>query len=146
MTGLASNYLILKALHIAFMVTWFAGLFYLPRLFIYHVESAEDLAARTRFATMEKRLFAIMTIGAVLTVVFGLAMLLANPALLDRPWFRIKAVLVLGLVAFHVRCYTWISRLGRTAPDANTRWLRWFNEIPAFFLLAIVLLAVLKAP
>jgi putative membrane protein len=146
MTGLASNYLILKALHVAFMVTWFAGLFYLPRLFVYHAESAADLAARTRFNTMERRLFAIMTIGAVLTAIFGLAMLLANPALLDRPWFRIKVVLIVGLVAFHVRCYAWIGRLGRMAPEANARWLRWFNEIPAIFLLAIVLLAVLKAP
>lgn len=146
MTELASNYLILKALHIAFMVTWFAGLFYLPRLFIYHVEAGEDLAARTRFHTMERRLFAIMTIGAVLTAIFGLAMLLANPALLERPWFRIKAVLIIGLVIFHVRCYAWIGRLGLMAPEATSRWLRWFNEIPAIFLLAIVMLAVLKAP
>jgi protoporphyrinogen IX oxidase len=146
MDGLASYYLVFKALHIAFMVTWFAGLFYLPRLFIYHVEAAAEPAACARFRTMEKRLFAIMTIGAVLTALFGLAMLTANPALLDRAWFRLKAVLIVGLVLYHYRCHAWIGRLGNDTPAANTRWLRWFNEIPAFFLLAIILLAVLKSP
>ena len=146
MSGLVSYYPVLKALHIAFMVTWFAGLFYLPRLFIYHVDARSEPAADTRFQTMEKRLFVIMTIGAVLTALFGLALLLANPALLDRPWFRIKAVLVAGLVVYHLRCYAWIRRLSSTTPVATTRWLRWFNEIPAFFLLTIVILAVVKAP
>ena len=146
MSGLAPYYLVLKALHVAFMVTWFAGLFYLPRLFVYHADSGADVAARARFHTMEKRLFVIMTIGAVLTATVGLAMLLANPGLLDRPWFLIKVALVAGLAIYHLRCYAWIGRLARTAAPASTRWLRWFNEIPALFLLAIVLLAVIKAP
>ncbi len=146
MNGLAPYYLVLKALHVAFMVTWFAGLFYLPRLFVYHVDLRTDAAGRVRFHTMEKRLFVIMTIGAVLTAIFGLAMLLANPTLLDRPWFLLKVALVAGLVVYHLRCYAWIGRLARTTAPASTRWLRWFNEIPVFFLLTIVLLAVIKAP
>ena len=84
---LSTLYLWLKALHIAFMVTWFAGLFYLPRLFIYHSEAAED-TARSRFGVMERRLFIIMTIGAVLTAVFGLFLLWINPALLRLGWFQ----------------------------------------------------------
>ena len=75
-------YLWIKALHIAFMVTWFAGLFYLPRLFIYHSQASLD-SDQSRFTIMEKRLFIIMTIGAVLTALFGLILLWLNQALLS---------------------------------------------------------------
>jgi protoporphyrinogen IX oxidase len=146
MTALAPYYLVLKALHVVFMVTWFAGLFYLPRLFIYHLDAGLDQAARTRFETMEKRLFAIMTLGAVLTVLFGGVLLAAQPALLEAPWFRLKVLLVGGLLVFHYRCYGWMARLREVLPSGSTRWLRWFNEIPAFFLVAIVVLAVTKSP
>ncbi len=136
-------YLWLKALHIAFMVTWFAGLFYLPRLFIYHAEAADE-PGRRRFTVMEQRLFAITTIGAVLTAVFGLAMLWMNPSLLERGWLHLKLALVVGLIAFHVSCKVWIGRLERASQPQPSRGLRWFNEIPTVLLLAIVLLAVLK--
>jgi protoporphyrinogen IX oxidase len=145
MSGLSSHYLLLKALHVAFMVTWFAGLFYLPRLFIYHVEAKDELS-RTRFTTMEKRLFAIMTIGAVLTAIFGLLTLAANPAVLQQGWFHIKLALLVGLVIYHVRCRVWIGRLEAGEAVQGTRWLRWFNEIPVVFLLAIVILAITKSP
>lgn len=137
------SYLWLKALHIAFMVTWFAGLFYLPRLFIYHAE-ADDETSRKRFTVMEKRLFAIMTIGAVLTTLFGGLLLWLNPALLAVTWFRIKLVLVAGLVVYHLSCRRWIGRLAVRQVPQPARRLRWYNEIPAVFLLSIVLLAVLK--
>jgi putative membrane protein len=146
MSALAPFYLVLKGLHVVFMVTWFAGLFYLPRLFIYHLDAGQDRTAGARFETMEKRLFAIMTIGALLTVLFGLVLLAVNPALLQAPWFRLKALLVVGLLVFHYRSYRWMARLRAALPSGSTRWLRWFNEIPAFFLVAIVLLAVTKAP
>lgn len=146
MSALAPYYLVLKGLHVVFMVTWFAGLFYLPRLYIYHVDSGDDQAARTRFEIMEKRLFAIMTIGAVVTALFGLALLAVNPGLVEVPWFQLKAALVAGLLVFHYRCYGWMKRLRATVPSGSTRWLRWFNEIPGFFLVAIVLLAVTKSP
>lgn len=132
-----------KALHIAFTVTWFAGLFYLPRLFIYHAE-APDERGRTRFTVMEKRLFAIMTIGAFATAAFGLAMLWMHPGLLEQTWFQAKLLLIAGLVVYHFRCKRWIRVLEtKTTPEA-TRGLRWFNEIPVVFLLGIILLAVLK--
>ncbi len=144
MSALAPYYLILKALHVAFMVTWFAGLFYLPRLFIYHSEANDELS-RERFIVMERRLFAIMTIGAVLTTIFGLLLLGINHALIDANWFRVKLVLLAGLVAYHYRCYRWTQRLRPHDAQADTTWLRWFNEIPGAFLLAIVILAVTKA-
>jgi putative membrane protein len=139
----AAGYLWFKALHVAFMVTWFAGLFYLPRLFIYHSEASEA-ADKARFTVMERRLFIIMTIGAVLTLVFGVAMLLINPALLSIGWFQVKLAFLLGLVIYHVRCLGWIKRLASGQLPDNTRWLRWFNEIPGIFLLVIVCLAIIK--
>ncbi len=138
-----SYYLWLKGLHVAFMVTWFAGLFYLPRLFIYH-SPARETADRERFGTMERRLFAIMTIGAAITLVLGLWMLVLNPTLLDRNWFRIKLLLIVGLLIYHYRCHRWINALASRHPSDDTRWLRIFNEIPVVFLLGIVLLAVVK--
>jgi len=140
---LSAGYLCFKALHIAFMVTWFAGLFYLPRLFIYHTEAAEA-EARTRFAIMERRLFIIMTIGAVLTAVFGLTLLAINQALLAQGWFEVKILLLGGLIVYHVRCWRWIQRLKAGNLPADTKWLRWFNEIPTIFLLGIVILAIVK--
>lgn len=140
---LAAGYLWIKALHIAFMVTWFAGLFYLPRLFIYHSEASEE-DAHARFRIMERRLFIIMTIGAVITTVFGLTLLWINPALLNIGWVQVKLVLLIGLVIYHVRCWHWIGALKAGRFPDNTKWLRWFNEIPTVFLLAIVILAVVK--
>lgn len=140
---LASYYLWIKALHITFMVTWFAGLFYLPRLFIYHAMTV-DPDSTTRFALMEKRLFAIMSIGAVLTTLFGLVLLTLNSALLDQGWFRSKLLLLAGMAVYHFRCLRWMRILKAGQRPDNTRWLRWFNEIPVVFLLGIVCLAIVK--
>jgi len=140
---LASFFSWFKALHIAFMVTWFAGLFYLPRLFIYHAEAA-DPGSRQRFTLMEKRLFAIMTIGAVVTALFGVLLLIVNPSLLSTGWFQVKLFFLAAMVIYHWRCWQWIASLASAAEPQGTKGLRWFNEIPVIFLLAIVLLAVLK--
>ena len=136
-------YLWLKALHVAFMVTWFAGLFYLPRLLIYH-QQAGDQTSRERFVVMERRLFAIMTIGAVLTAIFGLWLLGINTALLTAGWFHAKLALLIGLVLYHWRCRVWMTRLVAAKPSDDTTWLRWFNEIPVVFLLGIIILAIVK--
>lgn len=140
---LSVMYLWFKALHLAFMVTWFAGLFYLPRLFIYHAQ-AELPPDRRRFTVMERRLFVIMSIGAGLTALFGGLMLYANSALLDTGWFRTKLLIVAAMLVYHYRCWHWICELAAERIPANTRWLRWFNEFPAFFLLAVICLAVVK--
>lgn len=135
-----------KAFHIIFMVTWFAGLFYLPRLYVYHA-AADDAPGIARFKVMERRLYwAIMTPGAVLTVLSGLYLL----HLLGPEWFRVsrwmhtKLSLVAVLVAYHV--YLGIV-LGRFARDANNHghvFYRWLNELPTVILITVVLLAVLK--
>ncbi|HZF25314.1 MAG TPA: CopD family protein [Steroidobacteraceae bacterium] len=131
-----------KALHVVFMVTWFAGLFYLPRLFVYHA-AASDTVGRERFETMERRLFAIMSLGALLTLGFGLAMLWRAPEYLDFAWLRTKLVLVALLVLYHVWCYRLMQELA-AARAHSQRWYRWFNEVPGLLLIAIVILAVLK--
>lgn len=140
---LAPHFLWIKAFHIAFMVTWFAGLFYLPRLFIYHAETP-DPPSRYRFMLMEKRLFAIMTIGAVMTAIFGSLLLIINPALLSASWFQTKLFFVAAMVIYHWRCWRFIAALASASETQPSTGLRWFNEIPVVFLLAIVLLAVLK--
>ena len=140
---LSSWYLWLKAFHVAFMVTWFAGLFYLPRLFIYHAEAEDDLS-RGRFRIMERRLFIMMTIGAALTALFGLALLYFNRALLNQGWFQIKLALLVGLSIYHLRCRHWMQRLASGGLPNDTNWLRWFNELPTIFLLGMIGLAIVK--
>ena len=93
----------LKALHVVFVVTWFAGLFYLPRLFVYHV-AATDAPGVARFIVMERRLFFLMSLGALLAVSFGIAMIVAAPAYLAFGWMRAKLLLVALLVAYHGAC------------------------------------------
>lgn len=132
----------LKALHIVFMVTWFAGLFYLPRLFVYHA-LAEDSVSQERFKVMERKLFwGIMTPGAVLTIVFGLWLWLGFG--FAGGWLHAKLALSVLLVAYHVWCGKLMLdfRAGR-----NTRshvWFRWFNEFPTVVLFAAVFLVVFK--
>lgn len=133
----------LKAIHIAFMVTWFAGLFYLPRLFIYHAEASDEIS-RTRFIVMERRLFAIMTLGAIITLVFGVLLIGARPTVFSEGWFHAKLTLLLGLTVFHLLCWRWMGKLEAGYSADKTTNLRWFNEIPVFFLLAIIALAVVK--
>ena len=132
-----------KALHIVFMVTWFAGLFYLPRLFVYHAMAA-DPPSRERFKLMERKLFwGIMTPGAVLTVAFGLWLWLG--------WFRgaggwlhAKLAIVALTVAYHLWCYRLLVALREERNRRSHAWYRWFNEVPVVFLLATVMLVVVK--
>jgi putative membrane protein len=133
----------LKAFHIVFVVTWFAGLFYLPRLFIYHA-AATDALGIERFQTMERRLFAIMTIGAALALLFGLAMIAVTPALLATGWLRVKLALVAALIGYHLWCYRLMSDLRAGRNRRSPTWYRVFNEAPALLLIPIVILAVVK--
>jgi protoporphyrinogen IX oxidase len=133
----------LKAFHVVFVVTWFAGLFYLPRLFVYHA-AATDAVSRDRFVVMERRLFAIMTIGMVLAAAFGLALIATQPGYLGLPWLQLKLVLVALLVAYHFWCRALMRDLERGERPRSQRWYRLFNEVPGVFLIAIVVLAVVK--
>ena len=135
----------LRAFHIVFVVAWFGGLFYLPRLFVYHAMT-EDAAGNARFKLMERKLFfAIMTPAAVIAVVLGLTMLvLAWDAYTQTYWLWVKLVLVAGLVGYHVACFRLMQAFARDANPHSHRFYRWFNEAPLAFLVAIVVLAEVK--
>ncbi|HEY4442709.1 MAG TPA: protoporphyrinogen oxidase HemJ [Steroidobacteraceae bacterium] len=133
----------LKGFHVIAVVTWFAGLFYLPRLYVYHAD-AEDPISIQRFRVMERRLFALMSIGAVASVGLGTAMLVAAPIYLTMGWLRIKLVLVLLVIAYHLLCYQLMGDFAENRNKHSARWYRLFNEIPSLLLIAIVLLAVVK--
>jgi protoporphyrinogen IX oxidase len=133
----------LKAFHIVFVVTWFAGLFYLPRLFVYHVTAA-DAPGLERFVIMERRLFGIMTFGGTLAALFGVSMIVAAPGYLAFGWLRTKLVLVAVLIGYHLWCHRLMVALRTGRNHRSERWLRLFNEIPALLLIAIVVLAVVK--
>jgi putative membrane protein len=133
----------LKAFHVVFMVTWFAGLFYLPRLFVYHV-AASDAPGIARFLVMERRLFFLMTIGALATVLFGVAMVAAAPSYLQMGWLRVKLPLVVALLLYHFWCYRLMLELRAGRRRHSQRWYRYFNELPGLLLIAIGVLAVVK--
>ncbi len=136
----------IKALHLIFMVTWFAGLFYLPRLFVYHAMS-DDRTSHERFKIMERKLFfGIMTPGAILTLIFGFWTLFLNgwdnyPEYL---WLQLKLGLILLLVVYHIYCGKLLLDFKHDRNQHEHTWYRWFNEIPVFFLVTIVILAVLR--
>jgi putative membrane protein len=133
----------LKALHVIAMVTWFAGLFYLPRLFLYHAD-AKDAVGIARFEIMERRLFAITTIGATLTILFGLTMVAAAPIYLSMVWLRVKLSLVAILIAYHAYCFKLLRDFAQQRNTRTASWYRLFNEVPSLLLIAIVILAVVK--
>jgi putative membrane protein len=133
----------LKAFHVIFVVTWFAGLFYLPRLFVYHTVVTDPVSLE-RFIVMERRLFSIMTLGAILAAVFGISMIVARPGYLSLGWLHAKLTLVAALIAYHIWCYFLMAALREGRNRHSQRWFRIFNEAPALLLIGIVILAVVK--
>jgi putative membrane protein len=131
----------IKALHLIFVVSWFAGLFYLPRLFVNHAMETNE-AALARLTLMEHKLYKFMLPLAIFALVFGLWLWLGYG--ITGAWLQAKLVLVAGLVAYHFYC----GKLMRDFQTGrNTRshiWYRWFNEIPVLILFFIVILAVVK--
>jgi putative membrane protein len=125
------------------VITWFAGLFYLPRLFVYHADATDSISVE-RFKIMERRLFGIMTIGAGASLAFGLAMLVAAPAYLSMTWLRVKLTLVLLVIVYHLYCCKLTRDFAENRNTHSGKWYRAFNEVPSLLLVAIVLLAVLK--
>ena len=130
-----------KAFHVISMVTWFAGLFYLPRLFVYH-SAAEDKISIERFLIMERKLyFYIMTPGAVLTLVFGFWLLVSVDSGL---WLNIKLGLVSLLILFHLYCGKLLVDIKNDPKSHSQKFYRWLNEIPTVILIAVVILVVVK--
>ena len=133
-----------KALHVIFMVTWFAGLFYLPRLFVYHA-STENTDTIDTLKVMERKLFAIATIGGILTLAFGFALwALWFSGYTSQLWFLLKLALVVTLIGYHLWCWCLVKVF---KDDRNTRshvWYRWFNEIPVLMLFGIVIMVIVR--
>jgi protoporphyrinogen IX oxidase len=139
-----------KALHIIGFVSWFAGLFYLVRLFVYHVEAEQKSQPerdilKKQFNLMEWKLFKIITNPAmIITVFFGSAMLFLNPAYLSMDWMQIKLGLLVLLIAYHFYCKRIIRNLENETNTLTSFQLRLLNEVPTLFLASIVLFAVVK--
>jgi putative membrane protein len=133
----------LKTFHIVFMVTWFAGLFYLPRLFVYHAMTSNPDTAAT-LIVMQRKLMIMTHLGGALTWLFGLLLLWYTPVWIEQGWMQLKVVLVLLLTGYHVYCKVLTDRFAAGKNQRSHTWYRWFNEIPTVFLIAIVALVVLK--
>ncbi|WP_025040280.1 protoporphyrinogen oxidase HemJ [Nitrosospira briensis] len=132
----------IKSLHIIFMVTWFAGLFYLPRLFVYHAMS-DDMPGVERFKVMERKLYyGIMTPGAVLTVLFGLWLWLGYG--ISGGWLHAKLALVIVLIVYHLYCGKLLADFKHDRNRRSHVYYRWFNEFPVVILIAVVILVVVK--
>lgn len=134
----------LKAFHIIFVITWFAGLFYLPRLFVHHAMT-EEQNCKDRFKIMERKLYRFTTPSMALTIVLGSLLLASNwSAYASSGWFYAKLALILLLIIYHLWCGKIVKAF---ASDNNTKshvWYRWFNEAPVLALFAIVILVVVK--
>ena len=144
------DFLHLKALHIIFIVTWFAGLFYIVRLFIYHAEaeSKEEPAKsilQAQYKLMEKRLWYIITWpSAILASTFAIWMLILNPVYLEMPWMHVKLSFVLALYFFHGVSHSMYKQLQRDEIKYSPLKLRLWNEVATIILFAVVFLVVLK--
>lgn len=138
-------FLMLKSLHLIAMVCWFAGIFYLPRLFVYHAMS-DDIISQERFALMERKLYrGIMTPAMIATWVFGLSMVLSNWQIYKtQGWLHVKLTLVIILTVYHLTCGRYRLKLAINPKLKTHTFWRWFNELPVFVLLGVVFLAVIK--
>ncbi|WP_372627077.1 CopD family protein [Arsukibacterium sp.] len=137
--------LLCKALHVFFMVAWFAGIFYLPRLFVYHAETRSTECSDT-FKTMERRLLWFVTPFALLTLVFGILLIAAygKAWFVASGWLHLKLVLVILLYGYHGWCFKLLADFKHNRNRHSPRFYRIFNELPVLLLLAIILLATLK--
>jgi protoporphyrinogen IX oxidase len=143
-------YLWFKSFHIVGLVAWFAGLFYLPRLFVYHIEANEQPEnvrdiLKKQYVIMEQRLMKIiMNPAMVLTLAMAAGMLYKSPALLQERWLHVKMGLVLVIVGYHFYCQLIMKKLEAGETPLSAQQFRWFNEFPTFFLVVIVMLAIFK--
>jgi protoporphyrinogen IX oxidase len=136
----------IKALHLMFMVTWFAGLFYLPRLFVYHAMTS-DAAGIERFKVMERKLYwGITTPGGVLTLVFGTWLLLGNglATYSGQGWLHAKLTLIATLVVYHLWCGRYVKLFREDRNPHSHVFYRWFNEYPVLVLVGVIILAVVR--
>ena len=142
---MTTGYLWLKAFHIIFVVTWFAALFYLPRLFVYH-SSTDDEAGRERFKIMEAKLYRIiMRPSMVLATGLGLWLLVLGWESFSRAgWLWVKLAAIVGLLGYHLYCARLIKAFAADENPHSETFYRWFNELPALVLILVVIMAVVK--
>jgi putative membrane protein len=135
----------IKSLHLFFMVAWMAGIFYLPRLFVYHAQTEEQVV-KDQFKVMERRLWFFVTPFALLTLIFGLALIYIYgwPWFAAAHWVHIKLVLVLGLYVYHMYLFKLVKRFAKDENTYSPFFYRVLNEAPVLAILAIIVLAVLK--
>lgn len=138
-------FLYIKAFHVISMVCWFAGIFYLPRLFVYHAMS-QDTTSIERFGLMERKLYrGIMTPSMIATWGFGLWMVSFSPSLyLSQGWLHAKLLLVILLSIYHLACGKFRLKLAQNPHYKSHVYWRWFNEIPVVILIAVVILVIVK--
>jgi len=138
----------LKAFHVVSVTSWFAALLYLPRLFVYHAQiqhqTIDDPVGNARFKVMERKLFKLMTLAAIMALTFGVSMLAVAPDYLLMRWLYVKLLLVLLLIGYHGACFALLQQFASDRNSRSERWYRVFNEIPALLLIGIVILVVVK--
>jgi len=136
-----------KAFHIIFMVTWFAGLFYLPRLYVYHAQSSDAISIE-RFKIMERKLFwGIMTPGALITIALGIALIIELGGvnyLLNAMWLQAKIALIIFLIIYHFWCGVLLTSFKNNNNTHSHIWYRWFNEFPVLLIIPIIIFVVVK--
>jgi len=133
----------IKALHVIFVISWFAGLLYLPRLFVYHTEVVNEVE-HNRFCVMEKRLYGITLIGMIGTWVFGLWSLMLTPVFMQMGWLHAKLLLVVMLSGYHGWLKTRVRAFATRKNDKSATFYRLINEVPALILVAVVILVIVK--
>lgn len=139
-----------KAFHLVGIVAWFAGMFYLPRLFVYHAEANEQpeparSILKNQYQIMEKRLYSIiMTPAMLLTVAMAIGLVTTEPDILKEPWLHVKLAFVLFLIGYHHYCKRIMKRLAADECKMTSQQFRWFNELPTVLFVIVVLLAVFK--
>ena len=138
-------YLVIKGLHIVAVVSWFAGLLYLPRLFVYHAESkSNSVVAQLRI--MEARLYRLIMNPALAAVyILGFGLIAMNPGLLNYGWLQVKLLLVVMLTIYHLSLGRWLRQMQSAPPSQTAKFFRVYNELPTIALIVIVLLAITKA-
>jgi len=138
----------LKAFHVTGVISWMAALLYLPRLFVYHAQiqgaSIDDAPGNARFKIMERKLFTIMTIAAVIAIGFGVSMLAVAPDYLLMRWLQLKLLLVFVMISYHGACFALLQQFAADRNSHSERWYRVFNEVPALLMIGIVILVVVK--
>ncbi len=138
-------FLWLKAFHIIAVITWMAGIFYLPRLFVYHAAS-EDSVSKERFKVMERKLYrGIMNPSMMVAVALGIWMILLNPDYyMSQGWMHAKLTLAVLMIGYHIYCGRLLRRFRDDLNERSHVFYRWFNEVPVFLLLGIVILVVVR--